>query len=54
MLSDEMPALLNSQSSQENKDMEPTREGEYKKADLASINKGVNEPIWDLLDRGGK
>lgn len=34
--------------------MEPTVEGEYKKADLSSVNKAINEPIYDMLDRGGK
>ena len=48
------PYLLNAQSSQQSKDMEPTRDEEYKNADLTSINKGINAPTYDLLDRGGK
>jgi len=34
--------------------MEPTRENEYKKTDITSINKAIGEPIYDILDRGGK
>lgn len=34
--------------------MQPTLEGEYKKTDINALNKGINEPIYDLLDREGK
>ena len=53
-LRQEFPYLLNEGSSQANKDMQPTTEGMYKEADFKSINKGLCEPIYDLLDRGGK
>ena len=50
----EFPTLLNENSSQMNKDMQPTTEGMYQAADINSINKGLGEPIYDMLERGGK
>lgn len=48
------PTLLNEASSQANKDMQMTTLDEFKQADIASLNKATGEPIYDLLDRGGK
>ena len=48
------PYLLYEGSSQASKDMQLTVEDEYKMADLESVNKATSEPIYDLLNRGGK
>lgn len=48
------PNLFNEASSQANKDMQGTKQDEYRNADLESINKATGEPIYDLLERGGK
>jgi hypothetical protein len=34
--------------------MQLTVDDEYKMADLESVNKATSEPIYDLLNRGGK
>lgn len=48
------PTLLNEARSQSNKDMQMTKIDEYKITDLQSLNKATGEPIYDLLERGGK
>lgn len=48
------PTLLNEASSQANKDLQVSRTDEYKNADRECLNKATSEPIYDLLDRGGK
>ena len=48
------PYLLYEGSSQASKDMQLTVDDEYKMADLESVNKATSEPIYDLLNRGGK
>lgn len=48
------PSLLKETTSQANPDLQVTIEDEYKNADRESLNKATGEPIYDLLDRGGK
>jgi len=55
MLEEHYPKLLNINSSQVNPDMvEDNLTKEFEKSDLKAINASVCEPIYDLLDRGGK
>lgn len=46
--------MLNRCSSQANPDMRGTKLEEYQKADINAINKGILDPINDLLDLNGK
>ena len=48
------PHLLNECSGQASKDLQRTVDEEYKNADVESVNKATGEPIYDLLNRGGK